>query len=211
MFRLLALAVLSLTACDPGTAGGLMESGGMDEGEQVQSTNLADLQVQPPEPITYEEARPGDIRILPESQVCIAELIDLPLREAINLSDDVGFRGSIAEPFDRWFLNAGMGSRRESVGQGLTERHRQAYRESCAWTPKNIYVDLAIGMNAAGEPYRIELTIRQADKRWRQVVERSNESDWPRTPALPRDRTEFAIRADMEALGAEVSSLLKER
>lgn len=209
------LAAALLTACDPAAGGGGMSGGSdmADDEHAREPASLAELQVQPPEAIAYKEAGPGDIRVLPESRVCIAEFVEPSLREAIDLSNNIGFRGSIAGPFDRWFLAAGTGSRRESVGQGVTDRHRQAYRESCAWTPENIYIYIYIGLNTAGESYRIELTIRQADKQWVRVVERlegrrPDITDFPPYRVGSEALAEASIAKDINELSTKVGKLL---
>lgn len=65
------------------------------------------------------------------------------------------------------------------------------------------------GLNMLATPYSIRVVVRQGDREWRKSMERLDREDWPDTPPMPRDRTEFAIRAGMDSIGVDVSELLK--
>lgn len=215
---LLCASTLLLVGCNSNLPGGA-------QSEAREPTDLADLQVQSPEAIAYRPAAPSDVSLSADSPICFAQFVSDPLRRALRLEVDVGFGGSIAGAFDRALIEADIPrslngtSRLLGIRNSSAEVQRQDYQRTCAWTPKNIYVDLAIGMSAAGEPYRIELTIRQADKRWRQVVERSADTLPPGSTVWPAGEEggfmslaeQFAatLNYDTMQMGREVEKLLE--
>ena len=104
-------------------------------------------------------------------------------------------------------------TRRPYLHLASTDLQLRSYYGRCAWTPENIYVDINIGLSAANEPYRIEVTMRQGDKKWRREVAR----DEPRSDVhvvLPEPETGSAAEQRMlyrqryvRSIGAETKDI----
>lgn len=211
-----SLAFLLLPGCNPGASDGYGKGGIMaDEGQIVGTTSLAELQVQPPEPIVYAEAGSGGIHIKENTLFCSVTVADADLRQALDLPSDISL-GIVNSVFFGATEASGVSEKRlgetlprtAGVKQSSSDLQRRYYQERCAWTPDNIYINTAIGMNAAGEPYRITVTLRQADREWTRVVERTDDKYPWRDPPLPYDITEYAIKEDLSRIGEDIRNLL---
>lgn len=141
--------------------------------------NVEELQVKPPDGLNVLPAAKGEIRILPDSLICMARFISEPLQKKRQISPNIGLSGPIVGAFDRIMIANKMprpvnGTSRIPVIRSTDDIAKlQWYQEKCRWNPENIYVDLILSANRENNPYQFKLTVHQNNRAFRHIVNRS--------------------------------------
>ena len=230
LFASVLLVGCGSSEASSGTGEGSVRSHGQEQqmtNEPIpEVSNIDDLQVQPPQPIDYKPARPGEIRIKPESVFCSAQYIVGSLRSELRLPDELGLVGSIQAALYKHAEALGLSKLRTSDGRrrgyGVNDRSNQLQRElygsDCSWAPETIYIDVVASLNVTDEPYRVEVSIRQNDKEWKHVVERSastlpeESKEWFNGEdggyMSLTDKFQVSMQYDMRRIGREVEEFL---
>ncbi len=152
---------------------------------RVELRSVEELQVKPPDGLNILPAAKGEIRILPDSLICMARFISEPLQERLKISPNVGIGGPTVGAFNRIMIANKMprpikgASRFPVIRPSDNILKLQWYQNECRWRPENIYVDMTLSMNEENNPYQFKLTVRQNNRAWHHVVRRSSNSLHP--------------------------------
>lgn len=146
---------------------------------RAEPRSVEELQVKLPDGLNILPAAKGEIRILPDSLICMARFISEPLQKRLQINPNVGVGGPIVGAFHRIMIANKMsrpinGTSRSPVIRSTDDiRKLQWYQEKCRCTPENIYVDMILSTNNENNPYQFELKVRQNNRAWHYIVSRS--------------------------------------
>jgi hypothetical protein len=172
--------------------------------EQALVREKAALRAALPFPILPDMMRPGDTRaktggfiIHPNTEFCSVEFVDRAIATTIAPdSPDKVKIGSFASPDPDQLkkhnipystLNGGGVSRTLGVYASDLEGVK-SFNKYCPDNNINILITQRVGLNEAGEPYRVTLTARQGNRFWSDSIERKRGDSEPEVYSLRDQR-----------------------
>lgn len=164
----LAIAILTLAGCGDDPRASAEPPAGADSREQGRRSALA-------------QARPGEMKLLPQSRVCVREEISSGMQGALASAGIGGLAGATLAALQR--EAASLGQDNSVPGSGSTRFIRVGGGSDSAQTCKpegaDIQVRLSVTENPQGESYRLTLEARQGNRGWTRTLDRRAGSERP--------------------------------